>query len=199
MALQTDSISGSNQVSTCLVLKTSAPWRTILGSVWTTWPDAQTRGKEPTDGSIPLTARRPLSARPPAGLSNEEGDSRSRTRWFHRSEPRRACRSEALAPLHLHGSSPQGVPRGKPPGRTFTRPQAGAYEANRRSRRLLGRVWVLFLRGKSIPPVGAGTHKSNLKGNSNFPRPEGAEDSPRPEGAEDPPPPEGRPKKEVTL
>ena len=59
--------------------------------------------------------------------------------------------------------------------------------------------WVLFLRGKSIPPVGAGTHKSNLKGNSNFPRPEGAEDSPRPEGAEDPPPPEGRPKKEVTL
>ena len=146
LALQTDSISGSNQVSTCLVLKTSAPWRTILGSVWTTWPDAQTRGKEPTDGSIPLTARRPLSARPPAGLSNEEGDSRSWTRWFHRSAPRRNLwfggMSNSSPPRQFSTGGTQGEApwahfhppaggrlRGQPPLAAALRPSVGTFPA----------------------------------------------------------------------
>ena len=128
------------------------------------WVCAQAQGFLPVsraerkyrDKSFPLTARRPLSARPPAGHLNEEGDSRSWTRWFHRSEPRRISHSEALQTLHPHRLPRKGVPRGNPPGRIFTRPQAGACEANRRSRRLLGRVWSLFARAKSDPGSGAG-------------------------------------------
>ena len=111
-------------------------------------------------------------------LPLQKGDSRSRNSWFHRSEPRRISRSEALQTLHLHRLPPKGVPRGKPPGRIF-----GSFLCEQKGTVGYGGAQPPIPPGprrpRIPPPVGAGTHKSNWKGNSNPPlRPIGAEEAP---------------------